>query len=103
MPNKDDITQPIPVELEKKYADRPVSLGTELKAGFLGNEDELILEFLSHVPNPRGACLPQLIIYCVYRYGLMGQRRLMARLKHLIQRGEIRYSEAAGLTFYKKV
>jgi len=90
-------------ELERPYDFGKVSTKTEIIAGWFGKEDDMIIEYLKRFPNPRGANLPHLILYFTYKYGLMGQRRLMRRLRHLIKMNIIMTKEEAGITFYKLV
>lgn len=90
-------------ELNKKYDYGGVDAKIELKAAFLGQEDEMILAYLKKVPNPRGIVLANLILYFCYKYGLMGERRLMRRLSHLLKMELISTSEESGLRFYKLV
>lgn len=90
-------------ELEIPFDYGSVDTGTELKAAFFGQEDEMIIKYLKRVPNARGVILANLILYFVYRYGLLGERRLKNRLKHLIKMNLITTSKEAGLTFYKVV
>jgi len=91
-------------ELDKPFEYYKVSSKTEIKAGFFGgkDEDDLIIEYLGKCPNPNGVVLPHLILYFSYKYGLMNQRRLMNRLKHLIKMDLIESSKEAGVVFYKK-
>jgi hypothetical protein len=90
-----------PEELDKPYDYQPVSTGVELRAAFLGEEQEMIVSYLRKQKNPRGVVLPHLILYFCYRYGLMSQRRLMRRLKHLIKMNSVEVFEESGLVFYR--
>jgi hypothetical protein len=90
-------------ELDKPFDYGKVDAKTELKAAFFGDEDQMIIEYLKRVPNPRGVILANLILYFCYRYGFMGERRLKKRLSHLIKMNLICTTKESGLTFYKAV
>jgi hypothetical protein len=90
-------------ELNKNFEFHDVSTKTELKAAFLGDEDQMVIEYLKRCPNPRGVTLSHLILYFCYRYGLISQRRLMNRIKHLIKMELISVKEESGLNFYKPI
>ena len=93
----------VPEELEKDYDFHPVSAMTEIKAGFFGKEDEMIVAYIKKQPNYRGATLSALILYFCYRYAMISQRRLMNRLKHLIRMKFLTTHKEAGVVFYKVV
>lgn len=88
-------------ELDKKYDFGNVPLNIELKAAFLGKEDDLIIVYLKKFPNKRGANMPHLILYFCFKYGLLGERCLKNRLKHLIKMGLIKSHKESGLIFYQ--
>lgn len=79
----------------------PVKGSTELKAAFLGREEEMLVEYLRNCKSTSGYPLGYLICYFTHHYQFMSQRRLFNMLRSLVSHGIIEKIVVEDYSFYR--